>query len=73
MLVSRRCCVCSGVGFGDQAAKKAAPAVDDKDKGPAPRKVKVMGGLVDADKKWCLEAYDVDEWKVRAVRLYGSS
>lgn len=52
-----------GVGFGDQAGKKAATAVDDKDKGPAPRKVKVMGGLVDADKKWCLEAYDVDEWK----------
>eukprot|EP00198_Chlamydomonas_reinhardtii_P013350 XP_001702687.1 predicted protein [Chlamydomonas reinhardtii] len=43
-------------GFGDESAKKAASE-------PKAKKVSVLGGLVEADKKWRLEAYDTDEWK----------
>ncbi|KAG2446119.1 hypothetical protein HXX76_000718 [Chlamydomonas incerta] len=46
-------------GFGDEAARKAAAAGAE----PKPKKVSVLGGIVDADKKWRLEAYDADEWK----------
>ncbi|KAG2448651.1 hypothetical protein HYH02_006008 [Chlamydomonas schloesseri] len=46
----------TGKGFSDESKRAAAAE-------PKPKKVSVLGGLVDADKKWRLEPYDTDEWK----------
>ncbi|KAG2498001.1 hypothetical protein HYH03_004260 [Edaphochlamys debaryana] len=47
-----------GKGFSDEAKKEKEKQAEVK-----ASRVKVMGGLVDADKKWRLEPYDLEEWK----------